>query len=84
MHIPDGFLSLLVALIFWILSAVFIGIALQKTKRSLGERQVPLTQSADAGDLPGRRLAANQRGQEKRGKNGDDRDQHEQFRHGET
>jgi cobalt/nickel transport system permease protein len=42
MHLPDGFLSLLVAIAFWILSAVVIGIALRKTKQTLGERQVPL------------------------------------------
>jgi cobalt/nickel transport system permease protein len=42
MHIPDGFLSLLVAIVFWIISAVVIGVALRKTKKTLGERQVPL------------------------------------------
>jgi cobalt/nickel transport system permease protein len=42
MHLPDGFLSLLVACIFWILSVVIIGIALRQTKKTLGERQVPL------------------------------------------
>jgi cobalt/nickel transport system permease protein len=42
MHIPDGFLSVLVSIIFWIISAVMIGIALKKTSRLLGERQVPL------------------------------------------
>ena len=42
MHIPDGFLSLLVAITFWILSATMVGIALRKTKQTLGERQVPL------------------------------------------
>jgi cobalt/nickel transport system permease protein len=42
MHIPDGFLSLLVAISFWILSIILVGIALRKTQKSLGERQVPL------------------------------------------
>jgi cobalt/nickel transport system permease protein len=42
MHIPDGFLSLLVAIAFWIISVMIISIALRNTKRSLGERQVPL------------------------------------------
>ncbi len=42
MHLPDGFLSLLVAILFWILSAIVIGIALHKSKLTLGERQVPL------------------------------------------
>ena len=42
MHIPDGFLSILVSLVFWILTAVIVGIALKKTNQALGERQVPL------------------------------------------
>ncbi len=42
MHIPDGFLSVIVSVFFWILSVLIIGIALRKTERNLGERQVPL------------------------------------------
>lgn len=42
MHIPDGFLSVLVSIIFWIISVIVIGIALRKTNQTLGERQVPL------------------------------------------
>lgn len=42
MHIPDGFLSISVSFIFWIISIIVIGIALKKTSRLLGERQVPL------------------------------------------
>ena len=42
MHLPDGFLSLLVAIVFWIISTAIIGIALRQTKKTLGERQVPL------------------------------------------
>ena len=42
MHIPDGFLSVLVSLGMWVISAVIIGIALRKTKDELGEREVPL------------------------------------------
>ena len=42
MHTPDGFLSVLVSVIFWIISLPVIGIALRKTKQTLGERQVPL------------------------------------------
>ncbi len=42
MHIPDGFLSLSVAITFWTLAAIMIGIALRRTGKSLGERQVPL------------------------------------------
>lgn len=42
MHIPDGFLSVLVSIILWIISAGFVAVALRKTNRDLGERQVPL------------------------------------------
>ncbi|MHB1463456.1 MAG: energy-coupling factor ABC transporter permease [Armatimonadota bacterium] len=42
MHIPDGFLSVLVSLVLWIVSALVIGVALRKTGQVLGERQVPL------------------------------------------
>ncbi len=42
MHIPDGFLSTTVALIFWIISVVVIGFALKRVSQELDERQVPL------------------------------------------
>lgn len=42
MHIPDGFLSILVSIVFWIISAGIITVALRKTGHSLGDRQVPL------------------------------------------
>jgi cobalt/nickel transport system permease protein len=42
MHIPDGMLSLAVALFFWLISAIILGIAVRKTGRQLGERQIPL------------------------------------------
>ena len=42
MHIPDGFLSLGVALIGWILAAAGVGVALWRSREALGERQVPL------------------------------------------
>jgi cobalt/nickel transport system permease protein len=42
MHIPDGFLSVLVSIVFWLLSLGVIGLSLRKTNHSLGERQVPL------------------------------------------
>ena len=42
MHIPDGFLSLGVALVCWILAAVGVGLALWRSGKTLGERQVPL------------------------------------------
>jgi cobalt/nickel transport system permease protein len=42
LHIPDGFLSLTVSLVCWLLALVGVGVALQKSQTSLGERQVPL------------------------------------------
>jgi cobalt/nickel transport system permease protein len=42
MHIPDGFLSILISLVFWVIAIIVIAIALRKTKQTLGERQVPL------------------------------------------
>jgi len=42
MHIPDGFLSLTVSLICWALAALTISVAVSKTNKSLGEKQVPL------------------------------------------
>ena len=42
MHIPDGFLSTLVSIVFWAMSIVAVAYALQRTGKDLGERQVPL------------------------------------------
>jgi len=42
LHIPDGFLSLVIALIFWGITIITVGIAISKTNQSLGEKQVPL------------------------------------------
>ena len=42
MHIPDGFLSTLVSIVFWVISIVAVAYALQRTGKDLGERQVPL------------------------------------------
>ncbi len=42
MHIPDGFLSAMVALVCWVFAITVVGVALRKTGRTLGERQVPL------------------------------------------
>jgi cobalt/nickel transport system permease protein len=42
MHIPDGFLSVPVSILFWVLSAVMILIALSRVNRELGEREVPV------------------------------------------
>lgn len=42
MHIPDGFLSVLVSAILWIISIVVIAYALRRVGKDLGERQLPM------------------------------------------
>lgn len=42
LHIPDGFLSLVVSLICWAMTAVTLSMAVSRTNKSLGEKQVPL------------------------------------------
>jgi cobalt/nickel transport system permease protein len=42
MHIPDGFLSLSVSLVCWVLTIISVGLALRRSGREMGERQVPL------------------------------------------
>lgn len=42
MHIPDGFLSVLVAVILWLFSTLAVAHALRRVGHDLGERQVPL------------------------------------------
>jgi cobalt/nickel transport system permease protein len=42
LHIPDGMLSPVISIIFWLISAIFIFIAIRKTRGTLGERQIPL------------------------------------------
>jgi cobalt/nickel transport system permease protein len=42
MHIPDGFLSVLVSIILWGMSITAIGYALRRVGQDLGERQVPI------------------------------------------
>jgi cobalt/nickel transport system permease protein len=42
MHIPDGFLSVPVSIVFWILSLLIVGYALKRVGADLGERQVPI------------------------------------------
>jgi len=42
LHIPDGFLSVPVALIGWLLAVVFIAVALRQTRQQFDERQIPL------------------------------------------
>jgi len=42
MHIPDGFLSVAVSIVFWVLSLVVVGYALKRVNKDLGERHVPM------------------------------------------
>jgi cobalt/nickel transport system permease protein len=42
LHIPDGFLSILVAALCWVITIAILGMAISRTNRSLGDRQVPL------------------------------------------
>ncbi len=42
LHIPDGFLSLVVSLICWVITALVLSVAISRTNKSLGEKQVPL------------------------------------------
>ena len=42
LHIPDGFLTLTISLIFWAITVATVWIAISKTNKSLGEKQIPL------------------------------------------
>ncbi|HSL42859.1 MAG TPA: energy-coupling factor ABC transporter permease [Anaerolineales bacterium] len=42
LHIPDGFLSFAVSIICWVITAITLSLAISRSNRSLGERQVPL------------------------------------------
>lgn len=42
LHIPDGFLNLVISLLFWALTMAMVGLAISKTNKTLGERQIPL------------------------------------------
>ena len=42
LHIPDGFLSVIVSAICWAITIITLGFAISKTNKALGERQVPL------------------------------------------
>ena len=42
LHIPDGFLSIITSLICWAITVITIGLAVSRTDKSLGEKQVPL------------------------------------------
>jgi cobalt/nickel transport system permease protein len=42
MHIPDGFLSVIISILMWVASIVVIAYALKRVSRDLDERKVPL------------------------------------------
>ena len=42
LHIPDGFLSFTVSILCWVISAITISLAVSRSNKSLGERQIPL------------------------------------------
>lgn len=42
LHIPDGFLSIVVSIICWVITIITLGFAISKTNKALGEKQVPL------------------------------------------
>ena len=42
MHIPDGFLSTTLSVVLWIVAVAFVWVAVNRSQRTLGERQVPL------------------------------------------
>lgn len=42
LHIPDGFLSLTVSIICWLIAALTLNVAISRSNKSLGERQIPL------------------------------------------
>jgi len=42
MHIPDGFLTVAVSLVFWAIALLLLMVAVRQTRGQLGERQIPL------------------------------------------
>src|SRR5829696_5510749 len=42
LHIPDGFLSFTVSILCWVITAITISMAVSRSNKSLGDRQVPL------------------------------------------
>jgi cobalt/nickel transport system permease protein len=42
MHIPDGFLSLVISIAFWLVTIILLAVATRRTQNTLGERQIPL------------------------------------------
>lgn len=42
LHIPDGFLSFAVSIVCWVITVITLSVAISRTNKSLGERQIPL------------------------------------------
>ncbi len=42
LHIPDGFLTVVVSIICWAITIITLSFAISKTNKALGEKQVPL------------------------------------------
>lgn len=42
LHIPDGFLSFTVSIVCWAITAIILSLAISRSNKSLGERQIPL------------------------------------------
>jgi cobalt/nickel transport system permease protein len=42
LHIPDGFLNIVVSLVCWGITVLILTVAISRTNKSLGERQIPL------------------------------------------
>ncbi len=42
LHIPDGFLSISISIIFWGITILLLTLAVRRTQGELGERQIPL------------------------------------------
>jgi len=49
MHIPDGFIPITQALVYWIIALVFIALSLRWAKREMSEEKVPLVAVLAAG-----------------------------------
>lgn len=42
LHIPDGFLSFAVSIFCWVITVITLSVAISRSNKSLGERQIPL------------------------------------------
>ena len=42
LHIPDGFLSLTISIVFWIITVIIISFAVKHSQKNLEQRQIPL------------------------------------------